>query len=542
MATTLAEHADRLSELASAIRANAVNTAHAAEQDELGQSTAGPFTRAILKTPLGDLIREIDETELGLLTLEQPSQPLPSHAQDETIPPTKAAIERVQFPGATPLRKPSTRRDEFNRPREHEPEVYAQAALKYLDRYHSIRPMPRASEQAENIIEQLAAVRKNIHELSETLKQVNVAGPSSPPLSSKSAAKQEEHRIREIQAEIQDLKQRKEALLKKRTGIRTANKLAPPRSKPKPPPPTSPDAQENSFWNTPAANARTLHFADDLLTDEHMDLGDVSALASPIPDSRSGPPRGLSRPGLRAQETGRSHEVTLDCTLDVNDTSIPTSAPSILAQLEAAREASPEPVTSVDESDDFTVRIQPQPSSAREPVEAPVESTALAAPPSEDLVRKAKLKVTTELELIVSRIWSSMGEIIMPGHPFDVNGTGGPKPPHAKETISHLQSLSSQTINPTSPSTSISSLATAPPPSGQPSTQQILIAHVLLALLTSPPSYSKPLNKLKEVVAEKSPGQTAMGTAVTRPIYACVAKKLLKIDRSGREQIVKFDL
>ena len=32
--------------------------------------------------------------------------------------------------------------------------------------------MPRASEQAERIIEQLSAVRDNIYELSETLKQV----------------------------------------------------------------------------------------------------------------------------------------------------------------------------------------------------------------------------------------------------------------------------------------------------------------------------------------------------------------------------------
>ena len=37
----------------------------------------------------------------------------------------------------------------------------------------SIRPMPRASEQVANIIEQLEAVRANMHELNNKLKQVS---------------------------------------------------------------------------------------------------------------------------------------------------------------------------------------------------------------------------------------------------------------------------------------------------------------------------------------------------------------------------------
>ncbi|OBZ66549.1 hypothetical protein A0H81_13480 [Grifola frondosa] len=49
--------------------------------------------------------------------------------------------------------------------------------------------------------------------------------------------------------------------------------------------PVSPsDVQEETFWNTPAAAARTLHFTGDSLLDEHVDLGNVSAVSfgSPV--------------------------------------------------------------------------------------------------------------------------------------------------------------------------------------------------------------------------------------------------------------------
>jgi hypothetical protein len=45
------------------------------------------------------------------------------------------------------------------------------------------------------------------------------------------------------------------------------------------------------------------------------------------------------------------------------------------------------------------------------------------------------------------------------------------------------------------------------------------------------------LNKLKEALAEG--GGSAGGT---RTMYACVAKKLIKIERGGGEQVVKFDI
>ena len=60
-----------------------------------------------------------------------------------------------------------------------------------------------------------------------------------------------------------------------------------------------------------------------------------------------------------------------------------------------------------------------------------------------------------------------------------------------------------------------------------------------------------PLNALKARVATKagagSPGSKPTVAAIsannagTRALYGCVAKKLVKIDRGGGEQVVKFD-
>ena len=91
------------------------------------QASPGPFTRALLFTDLGDLIRDIDPSELGLFSVS--TAPL-----EDARPPTAPEITRVDFHGATPLRKPQARKEEHHRPKEVLPEVYARAALKCIDR------------------------------------------------------------------------------------------------------------------------------------------------------------------------------------------------------------------------------------------------------------------------------------------------------------------------------------------------------------------------------------------------------------------------
>jgi hypothetical protein len=90
------------------------------------------FTNAALRAPLGDLIREADPSEVGLFTLAPPSAY--QNTSDSDVPASGAQITRADLPNATPL-KPMTRRTgKEGRAKDHEPEVYANAALKYLDR------------------------------------------------------------------------------------------------------------------------------------------------------------------------------------------------------------------------------------------------------------------------------------------------------------------------------------------------------------------------------------------------------------------------
>ena len=123
--TSLLDHIDRLSACAKSIRA--------ATNPSFDNPVPGPFVHAVLEAPLGDIIRDIDPSELGLFTLVQPS-----HSTVAEPDPGNMEIARVEFLGATPLRKPPTSRHGqpggIRAPREHEPEVYANAALKYLDR------------------------------------------------------------------------------------------------------------------------------------------------------------------------------------------------------------------------------------------------------------------------------------------------------------------------------------------------------------------------------------------------------------------------
>ena len=113
----------------------------------------------------------------------------------------------------------------------------------------------------------------------------------------------------------------------------------------------------------------------------------------------------------------------------------------------------------------------------------------------------------------------------------------------------YLRELSTHTPTPASPSASSFSSFSAPSgPSAAPTAQQVLTAHMLLALLGAP-SQALPLDALKQVLTEKAASVGAStgagligGSAVTKPVYGCVAKRLLKIERGTREQVVKFDL
>ncbi|EMD32100.1 hypothetical protein CERSUDRAFT_77683 [Gelatoporia subvermispora B] len=469
----LSESIDRLSQLARSTRSNALASAPDA-------ASAGPFTRAVLHMPLGDLIRDIDPAEIGLFTLVQPASAIAADPDVAAHAPSE--IVRVQFTGATPLKRPPAPRPGTHdqRAREHEPEVYADAALRYLDRYQSIRPMPRASEQAMRIAEQLQVVREDIRVLSDKLQRaMQQAAPAPPVVNAATTLAEEECRIQGAQARIAELKKRKAALIERRQT---------PHTTPRPP---ASDVHEESFWATPGTAARTLHFGGDSLLSEQVDLANVSleSFATPLPAKSYKPPRDLEMPPV-----------------------VPEASPEL-----------PEPATPVQAADE-TVSAESPP---------PEPSSPTPQPLSQDEPKEQGIRVTHELELIVSRIWATIGELLMPGHALDVS------PPRATETIAHLKTLASATPAPASPLSALSSIASAPAPGGAPTAQQILTAHMLLALLATP-GHSLSLNTLKNMLTPYAKGLPGQGPA--RPVYGCVAKKLLRIDRGGGEQIVRFDL
>ncbi|KAJ6607781.1 hypothetical protein B0H10DRAFT_2070406 [Mycena sp. CBHHK59/15] len=430
----LVAHIDRLVTNTQAIRVSAQTS-----------SLPTHFTRAVLDTPLGDLIRDIEPAELGLFTPQ---------------------LARVEFHGPAPRRK-------------QDPEVYAQAAFTYIDRYHAIRPMPRAHTQVVGILEQLAAARKSIRVLTDTLNQVQ-------PSEIKPLADQEELRVQQLQAKLEDLKKRRDVLAASAAQSKPRKRLL----RPKPEPPS-----------TPVPAGRTLRFTDKLLMDEHLDVADIS-VTSPLPPTR------IQERASFMEEPERSVD---------EHGNVAGEREGLAANAETS----------------FLTK------SSTTPPLSPVLPAAVETP------KKGKLRVNTEVERIVAKIWASAGDLIMPGHLFDTSGMGtGNKPLRAKETITHLRMIAALTPTPASPSTTVSSLAGTP---AQPTSQQILTAHLLVSLLMATPHFSMPLNKVKEALAAKasangSSGIILGGQSTTRVLFGCVGKRLLKIEWGGGEQIVKFDV
>lgn len=556
---SLSDHIDRLANTARSIRSAATVTASSAAP--IGNA----FTAAVLDTPLGDLIRDADPSELGLFTLLPPA-PVARHPgarePDPMGPP--AEIARVEVVSATPLRKhPTVRREDVLRPKEPEPEVYAEAALKYLERYWSIRPMPRAQSQVTAILEQLHEIRQNMKSLDHALQQAKTAGPSDLPGSPKSLANEEERRIHDLNTRIKQLQTRKETLQKKRSAPRHLGKAKATRAPLPEPSPSTPkaDVQEDMFWGTPGGPlhtpARTLQF-NDLLLNEQVDLGDVtSSFASPVSAVRS---RSISRPSssMSMQELSVDEpEEHIDPVQEPEPEQV--EEPDVTVQPRSPDSDNGEPEQ--DAEDDNTIIFNKQntpppsaPPDANDPSEVEIVPPTPLRPrvnpanatPSRS-ARRPKVRITNEVERITSKIWATVGDLIMPGHPFDTSGSGVHRPPHAKETITHLQSLASQFPEPPSPTaSSLSSVTNTANPSGKPNLAQILTAHMLLALLSTPPNFALPLTKLKEVLSAKNAASGSTGIlsnqVSTRVLYGCVAKRLVKIDRGGGEQVVKFDV
>ncbi|KAL0580338.1 hypothetical protein V5O48_001675 [Marasmius crinis-equi] len=479
-------------------RLNASTKSIASITSAITQVSPGPFTRALLFTELGDLIRDIDPSELGLFSVSNSSP-------EDVRAPSTPEISRVDFHGATPLRKPTLRKEEQHKSKEVLPEVFARAALNQY-----VRPMPRAHSQVSAILEQLEAVRERIYALSETLKQTEAA--EAPSLTS--SVEEEERRIEILRLKRADYEKRKEALSAQK------HSRNPIQETPKPPTRrhrlSSPfkrstvDLDEETFWTTSPSHTRTPRFTENLL-DEEAEFGDQSilSLASPAPRLIS---------SIVPVAFGRSVEE------EIPRTPSPVVNSSLLDHVSTSL------TEAAFQSNDLE---SPGPQAPDEAMMKPSEE-AEVTPTQTPGTKKAKIRINVEVERTVAKIWASgaLGDIALPeGHTAL----------EAKATIARLQSLSSMTPSPSSPTTSVSSASGGAPI--QPSPQQILTAHLLLALLSTP-QLSLPLNKVKELLSAKAntSGSAALVSSHMKPYFTCLSKRLLKVDRASGEQVVKFNL
>ena len=121
-ALSLPDYIELVSSISKSIRTNVT---------EPDNYSPGFYTNTVLRTPLGDLIREADASETGLFTLIPSPLYGGGTAEEREEPGSATHVTRVDLPSATPLR-PQTGRE--TKVQDHEPEVYANAALKFLDR------------------------------------------------------------------------------------------------------------------------------------------------------------------------------------------------------------------------------------------------------------------------------------------------------------------------------------------------------------------------------------------------------------------------
>ncbi|KAF9456632.1 hypothetical protein BDZ94DRAFT_1275173 [Collybia nuda] len=496
--TSLSDQVDRLSRNTKAIRSIAVQTASSAKNIRVSSfGVPGPFTFAILNSDLGDLIRDIDPSELGLFTLLIPPRSHPRDDDAHDIQPVE--ISRAEFPGSTPLRKAPLRRDGTVESKEIGPEIYAQAALKYINRYEPIRSMPRAYSQIMTVLERLAAVRRSIQSLSSILEQVGLSPPQP---------EEEEKRVQELHLRLKELKRRKIiatsqqkprkfAVIREKSNIITS----------------PPSPHEDNFWSTPDAPARALRFSDNLM-DGNLDLNDITTTSFILPAS--------------ATPNKDPGHVSSNYSFQRNTT--PPSGPDDYLLINNV------PATGDDDNSKLEDEVQGNYSVSFDA--DPSKPASLLPPPS---FKHSKVRINNEVERIVEKIWITAGDLILPGHPSEVGGHNVETMTSlkAKEMITHLQLLSESPFIPESPTaSSVSSASTDRPPTSQ----QILTAYLLLTLLTSAPRYSMPLNQVKDLLASKAMRGPIPTQGITRVVYGCVAKRLIKIERGGGEQIVKFDI
>lgn len=250
-------------------------------------------------------------------------------------------------------------------------------------------------------------------------------------------------------------------------------------------PPTLPDAHEEAFWGASSSKPRhslVIHDNNDsLLMDGDIDMGDISVdtfseMPTPVPtqpkrttlpssklappsEEPTKPPMLTSRLSTRPSEARASQPSPLsmpafDLPPGADISYISESNDSILDDSERT----------FDEDAENTVVLSRAPISLDSPpLEVPVpraKTPPLVEPTTPTVIpadvrpatptqtpgrieattpatgRRSKYRITSDTERIVAKIWSTVGDLLMPGHPFNTAAAASTnKPPRAKETM-----------------------------------------------------------------------------------------------------------
>ncbi|KAG8730679.1 hypothetical protein FRC10_002423, partial [Ceratobasidium sp. 414] len=517
----------------------------------------GPFTDAVLGQHLiTDIIRDAEEGEQTLFTHRKVDSAGVRRGVDVRPVPVSAGAVGTGVGrafGGVGLEK------------EVDVDVLLGAALRLVESYGS---MPRARGHIEQLHDRAAEVRSRISLLEDELEELKTASSTLPvePEEPEPSLKDEETSVVRFEAQLAAARRKRDALRdqlhsKKRartlhnTGHTISTPTAAARTRTRP---GAAAAAVNSKIPNPFLSRKLSSLADlDSTTNisVHLTGGTPESLVDERPPTWADDSI-LSNITHEVEEEEEEEEgqgaIPGDSIWERDEEDVDGDEATVVLAIPPAVEYSPPPspargagaaapslrarssAASIVASEPAPVPMAvPAPTPTPVPVAAPAKPVIEVKPKPAPQDTRADVKVTPEMEAntaFQALIWSTVGKVIAPSSNY---GPDGPAP-GAAETISILQSLVSQSFanapsSPASASTLQGIVEPAP-------AQTILTATLLLYLLREGPS---PLPAVRSALAEKE-GDSAAGLGI-KALYACVAKKLLKIDRKGREATVRFE-
>ncbi|KAG8947611.1 hypothetical protein FRC03_000982 [Tulasnella sp. 419] len=548
MSSNLLDIADRLSYNISRVQEAA------SKRDS--RPVVGRFTTALLSgkdpnKPVTDFVRDALPGEPRLLSIDAGTR----EEGDGRTTPTKndnevlglgggvgdlvgmGQLTRRQIVSATPLR----RKQEIG-PGGEGGDVFLKSALKIIDRYQS---MPRARAHVVSLLERYNELVESTYRLKKQVQEIQASIPAHQQHRTDQfiSHKQAEQGVRDVEAKVAEARRKRDALKLRLHNLKN--------------PGATSQSEDSSVSVDSSLMSSILGTGSEIdtssLNNEGMpsglDFGNSLYMSSSRTPTTKKQVEGVDaaeaafwsgggkqvknvEPNEEQDETAEDEEESEDEDVDDADDQVEEQEETVVLSLAKPlppRERSPEPLilqepapaqaeekkgvntketlpqgTSQISTTTAPTQHQPEPSS-RPPQVIPEQ----AAPSS---------RSGPELEATVVKIWKTVGDVFLPGHSYDI-GSGGEKLPKLKETLEILE------VQTTTSSPNVA-----------------LTAQLLITMLNSSTT-SVPMPQIKgalEDLGNKRGFDKPVDLGV-KAVYACVAKKLLKIDRRAREHTVTFD-